>query len=271
MSRFDGDIIEATDLVKTFGGFTAVGGLSFSVRRGEIFSFLGPNGAGKTTTIKMLTTLLRPDSGRIRIAGHDPLADPLSARRRFGIVFQDSSLDDDLTAWENMLFHVVLYGVPSARRQGRIEEMLKFVGLWERRGDLVKRFSGGMKRRLEIARCLSHEPDLVFLDEPTSGLDPQNRSRLWEHLRRLNSELGTTIFLTTHSMEEAEKVSGRIIVIDGGKIAAEGSPEDIKRHTGAKTLEEAFLTLTGKDLRDDAPGAVEDMRKARLIWRGKSR
>ncbi len=271
MSQAGGDIIEVKDLVKTFGSFTAVGGLSFSVKRGEIFSFLGPNGAGKTTTIKMLTTLLRPDSGSIRIAGLDTAREPLEVRRKFGIVFQDASLDDELTAWENMFFHAVLYAVPAAERAPRIEEMLRFVGLWDRRKDLVKHFSGGMKRRLEIARCLSHQPDLIFLDEPTSGLDPQNRSRLWEHLRRLNSELGTTIFLTTHSMEEAEKVSGRILVIDGGKIAAEGTPDEIKRRTETRTLEEAFLALTGRDLRDDVPGAVEDMRKARLIWRGKSR
>ncbi|HVA65455.1 MAG TPA: ATP-binding cassette domain-containing protein [Elusimicrobiota bacterium] len=271
MSEPSTNIIEVKDLVKTFGNFTAVGGLSFSVKRGEIFSFLGPNGAGKTTTIKMLTTLLRPDSGSIRIAGLDPAREPLEVRRRFGIVFQDNSLDDELTAWENMFFHTVLYGVPADERRARIEDMLRFVGLWDRRQDLVKHFSGGMKRRLEIARCLSHQPDLIFLDEPTSGLDPQNRSRLWEHLRRLNFEMGTTIFLTTHSMEEAEKVSQRIIVIDGGKIAAEGAPDDIKRQTETQTLEEAFLTLTGRDLRDDVPGSLDSMRRTRAVWKGKGK
>ncbi|MHB2026786.1 MAG: ABC transporter ATP-binding protein [Elusimicrobiota bacterium] len=264
-------IIEVEGLSKKFGNFAAVDSISFHVRRGEIFSLLGPNGAGKTTTIKMLTTLLEPSSGTIRIGGIDLARDKIAVRRQFGIVFQDSSLDDELTAYENMFFHVVLYGTPAALRAERIESMLKFFGLWERKDDLVKRFSGGMKRRLEIARCLSHAPSLIFLDEPTSGLDPQNRSRLWDYLRGLNKDMGMTIFLTTHSMEEAEKVSGRVMVIDRGKIAAQGSPDDIKAETQAETLEEAFLSLTGRDIREDTPGALDHLRQTRAMWRGKGR
>jgi ABC-2 type transport system ATP-binding protein len=169
-------IIEARDLVKRFDGFTAVDHISFAVPEGVVFGFLGPNGAGKTTTIKMLTTVLAPSAGRLRVAGHDPVEEPLAVRRAFGIVFQDPSLDDELTAAENMELHGVLYGVPRAERRARVEALLRFVGLWERRDDYVKRFSGGMKRRLEIARALLHRPRILFLDEPTSGLDPQTTS-----------------------------------------------------------------------------------------------
>ena len=165
-------IIEARDLVKRFGGFTAVDHISFAVPEGIIFGFLGPNGAGKTTTIKMLTTVLAPSEGRLSIAGHDPVKEPLLVRRAFGIVFQDPSLDDELTAAENMDLHGVLYRVPRALRGERIEALLRLVGLWERRGDYVKRFSGGMKRRLEIARALQHRPRILFLDEPTSRTRP---------------------------------------------------------------------------------------------------
>src|SRR5271166_3471984 len=165
-------ILEARDLVKCFDGFTAVDHISFQVPEGVIFGFLGPNGAGKTTTIKMLTTVLTPSDGRLLIAGHDPVKEPLLVRRAFGIVFQDPSLDDELTALENMELHGVLYRAPRAERRERVQALLRFVGLWERRDDYVKRYSGGMKRRLEIARALQHRPRILFLDEPTSGLDP---------------------------------------------------------------------------------------------------
>src|SRR6516165_12214847 len=168
-------IIEARDLVKRFDSFTAVDRISFSVPKGVIFGFLGPNGAGKTTTIKMLTTMLRPTEGSIRVDGFDPVRDQGAVRRTFGIVFQDPSLDEALTAFENMELHAVLYRVNPRERRGRIEKLLRFVELWDRRGDFVKRFSGGMKRRLEIARALLHEPKILFLDEPTLGLDPQTR------------------------------------------------------------------------------------------------
>jgi ABC-2 type transport system ATP-binding protein len=180
-----GEIIEARDLVKRFDGFTAVDRVSFAVPEGVIFGFLGPNGAGKTTTIKMLTTVLKPSEGRLSIAGHDPVREPLLVRRAFGIVFQDPSLDGELTAAENMELHGILYRVPRAERRERIEALLRFVGLWERRHDYVKRFSGGMRRRLEIARALQHRPRILFLDEPTAGLDPQTRNQIWEFIRGL--------------------------------------------------------------------------------------
>ncbi len=190
---------------------------------GEIFAFLGPNGAGKSTTIKMLTTLLHPTSGTIILNGHNPVNESAAARRSFGIVFQDPSLDDDLTARENMDFHGVLYGVPTKLRKERIEQLLKFVELWERKDSLVKEFSGGMKRRLEIARGLLHHPKVIFLDEPTLGLDPQTRNHMWAYLQELNKSEGITVFFTTHYMEEASRIAQRIAIIDHGKIIATGN------------------------------------------------
>ena len=211
-------------MTKKFGDFTAVNDISFDVAQGEIFAFLGPNGAGKTTTIKMLTTLLRPTSGRVQLDGLDPVTDQNEARKRFGIVFQDPSVDDELTAYENMDFHGVLYGVPRRLRQERIEALLKLFELWDRRKDPVKQFSGGMKRRLEIARGLLHTPKIIFLDEPTLGLDPQTRNQLWTHVKKLNEKEHVTVFLTTHYMEEAERVAHRIAIIDHGQIIAQGTP-----------------------------------------------
>ena len=194
--------IEVKDLVKTFGGIQAVDHVSFQVEAGKIFGFLGPNGAGKTTTIKMLTTTLLPTSGQIRLDGHDPVATPLQARRAFGIVFQDPSLDSEMTAFENMELHAVLYGVPRAEKSAKIERLLNFVGLWERQAGLVKTFSGGMKRRLEIARALLHTPKILFLDEPTLGLDPQTRNHIWSYIQTLAREHKMTVFFTTHYMDE---------------------------------------------------------------------
>jgi len=182
-------------LTKKFNGFTAVDNISFDVEKGEIFAFLGPNGAGKTTTIKMLTTLLHPTSGQILVNGFNPVADQNNVRRSFGIVFQDPSLDDELTAYENMDFHGVLYNVKQPLRKNRIEELLKIVDLWERKNSLVKTFSGGMRRRLEIARGLLHHPKVFFLDEPTIGLDPQTRNQMWKYVINLNKKEGITIFL----------------------------------------------------------------------------
>src|SRR5437667_344048 len=237
-------------LVKTFGEFTAVGDISFEVAKGEIFAFLGPNGAGKTTTIKMLTTLLRPTSGRIELDGLDPVKDQNKARRLFGIVFQDPSLDGDLTAYENMEIHGVLYHVPREERRERIERLMKLFELWDRRDSEVKLFSGGMKRRLEIARGLLHTPKILFLDEPTLGLDPQSRNQLWTYIKQMNREEGLTVLLTTHYMDEADRVASRIAVIDHGKIAVIGSPQELKQRTAKSTLEEAFLVLTGTALRE---------------------
>src|ERR1700744_2631108 len=216
-------MIRVENLVKTFGDFTAVRGISFDVQQGEIFAFLGPKGAGKTTTIKMLTTLLKPTSGTIELYGLDPMQQQKEARQRFGIVFQDPSLDNEQTAYENMELHGVLYHVPRKVRAERIENLLKLFELWDRRNDYVKQFSGGMKRRLEIARAFLHQPRILFLDEPTLGLDPQTRNQIWDFVRGLSREHQVTVFFTTHGMEEAERVADDITIIDHGRIVADGT------------------------------------------------
>ncbi len=254
------NIITAEHLVKRFDEVVAVDDVSFSVKAGEIFAFLGPNGAGKSTTIKMLTTLLRPTSGEIRINGFDPVSQQHQARHSFGIVFQDPSLDDELTAWENLEFHGVLYGVEKSLRRTRITELLQFVELTDRKDSLVKTFSGGMKRRLEIARGLIHHPTILFLDEPTIGLDPQTRNHIWQYLLELNRDEKMTIFFSTHYMEEADRSAQRIAVIDQGKIVASGTPQSLKDETKTATLEDAFLSLTGKEIREEAAAAGGHMR-----------
>lgn len=260
-------MIQVNNLIKKFDDFVAVDDISFKVDAGEIFAFLGPNGAGKSTTIKMLTTLLQPTGGTIKINGHDPVHHPDEARHSFGIVFQDPSLDDELTAWENMKFHGVLYDVPKKMRRERTEQLLKFVELWDRKDNLVKEFSGGMKRRLEVARGLLHHPKIMFLDEPTLGLDPQTRNHLWNYVRDLNKNEGMTVFFTTHYMEEADCVAGRIAVIDHGKIIAVGTSAELKRQTGMDSLEDAFLSLTGKMIREESSNSMEQMRLRHRMWR----
>jgi ABC-2 type transport system ATP-binding protein len=261
-------MIHVENLVKTFGPVRAVDGISFHVNPGEIFAFLGPNGAGKTTTIQMLTTLLRPTSGTMALDGLDPVTKQLEARRRFGIVFQDPSLDHELTAYENMELHGVLYHVPRRVRVERIQMLLTLFELWDRRNARVKEFSGGMKRRLEIARGLLHTPKILFLDEPTLGLDPQSRNHLWTHVRHLNETEGLTVFLTTHYMDEAERVAHRIAIIDHGRIVAQGSPAELKEQTGADSLEGAFLKLTGSTIRDErADVGGDQMRQMAKMWR----
>jgi ABC-2 type transport system ATP-binding protein len=260
-------MIVVENLTRKFGDFTAVDSISFSVAAGEIFAFLGPNGAGKTTTIKILTTLLSPTSGTLSIDGLDPRRRQTEVRRRFGIVFQDPSLDQNLSAWENMELHGVLYAVPRRQRRERIQALLTVFELWERRDEMVLQFSGGMRRRLEIARGLLHTPRILFLDEPTLGLDPQSRNQLWTQVRELNRSEGVTVFLTTHYMDEAERVAGRIAVIDHGKIVATGSPQELKQHTGKESLEEAFLALTGTAIRDESVGAADRMRQLARMWR----
>jgi len=261
------DIIKVNSLTKKFGDITAVDDISFSIKRGDIFAFLGPNGAGKTTTIKMLTTLLKPTHGQILIDNHDPSTHQDKIRRSFGIVFQDPSLDDELTAYENMEFHGCLYRVPKDIRRKRIEELLKFVELWDRRKDLVKTFSGGMSRRLEVARGLIHHPKILFLDEPTLGLDPQTRNHIWSHITKLNEQEKMTVFLTTHYMEEAEKIARTIAVIDHGKIVSQGTSAKLKEQTGTNSLEEAFLKLTGTTIRKESADALDKMRIGRRMWR----
>jgi ABC-2 type transport system ATP-binding protein len=264
-------MIRVRNLVKNYGDFQAVRDISFEVAEGEIFAFLGPNGAGKTTTIKILTTLLKPTSGSVELDGLNPSVEHNEARKRFGIVFQDPSLDDELTAYENMDFHGVFYKVPRKVRAERIESLLKLFELWERRNDVVKQFSGGMKRRLEIARGLLHTPKIVFLDEPTLGLDPQTRNQLWTHVKKLNEEERVTVFLTTHYMEEAERVAQRIAIIDHGKIVAQGSAQQLKEQTGGETLEQAFLKLTGSTIREEEAGSLDQMRNMARMFRQRRR
>lgn len=261
------NIIEVDQLVKKYKDFTAVDRVSFGVRKGEIFAFLGPNGAGKTTTISILTTLLKPTLGRIRMNGCDPVREQAEARRSFGIVFQDPSLDEDLTARENMQIHAVLYSVPRTERKSKIQELLEFVELWDRRDALVKNFSGGMKRRLEIARGLLHQPQILFLDEPTLGLDPQTRIHIWDYIKRMNRESGMTVFFTTHYIEEADKMAERAAIIDHGRIVATGSPSELKQQTGTGSLESAFLKLTGKDMRAEQGSAQDRMRRVGKVMK----
>jgi ABC-2 type transport system ATP-binding protein len=260
-------MIRLQNVTRRFGEVIAVNDISLEVHRGEIFAFLGPNGAGKTTTIRMLTTLLRPTSGTLELNGLNPLTHQQEVRRQFGIVFQDPSLDQDMTGWENMDIHGVLYGVPGGARRERSEMLLRAFDLWERRNDYVKTFSGGMRRRLEIARGLLHTPKILFLDEPTLGLDPQSRNQMWSQVRKLNEQEQVTVFLTTHYMDEAERVAHRIAIIDHGRIVAVGSPAELKAQTGKDSLEEAFLALTGSSIRDETAGAADQMRQFAAMWR----
>jgi ABC-2 type transport system ATP-binding protein len=260
-------MIRVQNLTKKFAEFTAVNDISFEVPKGEIFAFLGPNGAGKTTTIKMLTTLLPPTSGSLELNGLDPARQQNEVRQQFGIVFQDPSLDQDLTAEENMELHGVLYHVPRKVRHERAEMLLNLFELWDRRLTLVKKFSGGMKRRLEIARGFLHTPKILFLDEPTLGLDPQSRNQLWNHVKRLNETEQVTVFLTTHYMEEADRVAQRIAVIDHGRIVAMGTSQELKERTGKDSLEEAFLALTGTSIRDESANSADQLRQMARMWR----
>ncbi len=259
-------IIKVENLIKKFKDFTAVDNISFEVKHGELFAFLGPNGAGKTTTIKMLTTLLHPTSGIIKVNGFNPATEQDQTRNSFGIVFQDPSLDDELTAYENLQFHAVLYNVPKHLREERISYLLNFVGLSDRKNDFVKTFSGGMKRRLEIARGLVHHPKILFLDEPTLGLDPQTRNHMWQYIQQLSKTEKMTVFFTTHYMEEAEKIAHTIAIIDKGKIIKQGSAKELKESTKTNSLEEAFLSLTGKTIREEAATAKDRLREGKKMW-----
>ncbi|MBE3571681.1 MAG: ATP-binding cassette domain-containing protein [Moorella humiferrea] len=238
-------VIIVQDLVKRFNDIPAVDGVTFDVEEGEIFGFLGPNGAGKSTTIKILCTLLKPTSGRVVLAGLDIARQPDAVRRAIGLVFQDNTLDDRLTAEENLLLHGLLYGLSRDAIKERMEEVLAMVDLEGRRRDIVRTFSGGMRRRLEIARGFLHHPRVLFLDEPTVGLDPQTRNAIWQHIHRLRREKNITIFMTTHYMDEAENCD-RIAIIDHGRIQALDTPENLKRLVGGdvitiKTADDARL------------------------------
>ncbi|HET9215734.1 MAG TPA: ATP-binding cassette domain-containing protein [Terriglobia bacterium] len=229
------DIIRVEGLVKKFGEFTAVAGIDFTVQAGEIFGFLGPNGAGKSTTIKILATLLKGSGGKASLAGYDVAVSPNEVRQCIGLVFQDQSLDERMTAKENLWFHSMLYDVPKDLFATRMEQVLTMVDLMDRKDSLVRTFSGGMKRRLEIARGLLHHPKVLFLDEPTLGLDPQTRNAIWKHVRKLRDEVGTTVFMTTHYMDEAENCD-HIAIIDHGKIQAIDTPANLKRSIGGDTI-----------------------------------
>ena len=235
------NMIEVEQLVRRFDEFEAVRGVSFEVGEGELFGFLGPNGAGKTTTINMLVTVLRPSAGQARVAGYSVREDPRSVRESIGIVFQDTTLDDSLTGWENLRFHADVYDIPMKVFGERAEEVLQTVELENRRDDLVRNYSGGMKRRLEIARGLLHYPKVLFLDEPTLGLDPQSRVTLWDYIREIQQREKITVFLTTHYMAEAE-YCGRIAIIDNGEIVALDTPMRLKESVGGDVV-----TLTTSD------------------------
>jgi ABC-2 type transport system ATP-binding protein len=231
----NGNIIQVNDLVKNFGNLVAVNSVNFDVAAGEIFGFLGPNGAGKTTTISMLCTLLKPTAGTATVNGFDIIRNKNEVRESIGLVFQDPSLDDRLTARENLEFHAVVYHVPRGIREERVKEVLNMVTLMDRADDRIETFSGGMKRRLEIARGLLHYPKVLFLDEPTIGLDPQTRNYIWEYIEDLKKREGITIFLTTHYMEEAEHCD-RIAIIDLGNIIALDTPADLKDQVGGDVI-----------------------------------
>lgn len=228
--------IQVENLIKQFNGLIAVDNISFSINSGEVFGLLGPNGAGKTTIIAMLSTILKPTSGSASVNNFDIIKNEDEVRKSIGIVFQDQSLDEELTAYENMDFHGRLYRVPKKIRQKKIIELLELVELEMKKNNLVKTFSGGMRRRLEIARGLLHEPKVLFLDEPTLGLDPQTRNRLWGYIEKLNREKGITIILTTHYMEEADILCDRVAIIDKGKIIALDVSEKLKEEIGGDVI-----------------------------------
>lgn len=241
--------IQVSKLTKRFDGFTAVEEVSFEVGSGELFGFIGPNGAGKTTTINMLVTLIKPTAGAAIVAGYDIAAFPGRVRESIGVVFQDPTLDNRLTGFENLDFHASVYHIPKPARAGRIAEALALVELTDQAGNIVGKYSGGMKRRLEVARGLLHTPSVLFLDEPTLGLDPQTRNRIWEYLRDLAAKAGTTVFMTTHYMDEAENCD-RVAIIDQGRIIALDTPAALKKASGKKRMDDVFLKLTGKEIRE---------------------
>lgn len=225
-------IVELESLRKKFGDLVAVDGATFSINEGEVFGLLGPNGAGKTTILHMLATLLRPTGGKARVNGYDVVREPAKVRKSIGMVFQEPSSDDLLTGYENLKLHALLYGVPRGIREKRIKEVLDLVDLWDRRGDLVKHYSGGMRRRLEIARGLLHNPKVLFLDEPTLGLDPQTREHIWHYIEGLVAEHKISIIITTHYMEEADRLCDRIAIVDHGRLVVLDTPENLKRELG---------------------------------------
>jgi ABC-2 type transport system ATP-binding protein len=267
MTQSEGRPIVAEALVRRFGSIEAVRGIDLEVRSGEIFGFLGPNGAGKSTTVRMLTTLLKPTAGRARVAGYDVVADADAVRRSIGVALQDAAIDPLMTGRELLRLQAVLHGIPKEEGRHRGERLLETVGLTAAADRRVGTYSGGMRRRLDLALSLIHEPQVLFLDEPTTGLDPTSRAALWNEVRTLNREGGTTVFLTTQYMEEADRLAGRIAIIDDGRIVAEGTPAELKARVGEPALRvalpadadalaaEAALLQFGEPI-PDAPGHV---------------
>jgi len=258
------NVIEINSLTKRFKELTAVDSISLGIKEGEIFGLLGPNGAGKTTAISMLVTMKKPTAGTARVNGFDIVKEADGVRKSIGIVFQDPSLDEELTAFENLELHAAMYGIPAAERKGRIHEVIAMVELEDRLHDIVKTFSGGMRRRLEIARGLLHSPKILFLDEPTIGLDPQTRKHVWDYIVKLRKEHGITIVMTTHYMEEADSLCDRVAIIDTGKIIALDTPSALKDSLGgdivliktpqAQKMADAAKSIVKKSKVDD--GAV---------------
>ncbi|QBS38325.1 ATP-binding cassette domain-containing protein [Thermaerobacter sp. FW80] len=258
--------VETVQLTRSFGDFVAVDHLDLAIPAGTIFGLLGPNGAGKSTTIKMLTTLLPPSGGTARVAGFDVVRQPAAVRRRVGYVPQFLSADGALTGYENLLIFAKLYGIPARERYGRIMELLELVGLGDAAHTLVRRYSGGMIRRLEIAQSLLHRPAVLFLDEPTVGLDPTAHRGVWEQVRLLRDRFGTTVVLTTHYMEEADELCDQVAILHRGQVAAVGSPAALKAQVGAAaTLEDVFVHFTGSSL--ESGGTYRDVARTRRTAR----
>jgi len=260
-------IIEVSHLVKQFGEHRAVNDVSFTVERGEVFGLLGPNGAGKSTTIKMLTTLLSPTSGQARVNGFDIVHQTTAVRHSIGYVPQALSADGNLTGFENLLIFAKLYDVPRSTRKARVNEVLDYVGLTDASRQLVRNYSGGMIRRLEVAQSLLHQPRVLFLDEPTVGLDPVARQAIWDHLLQLKADSEMTIFLTTHSMEEADSLCSRIGIMHRGEIAAIGTPDELKATVGGEnpTLNDVFVHYAGDAL--ESGGSYRETSRARRTAR----
>ena len=248
--------IRADDLRKEFGNFVAVKGVSLDVAAGSSFALLGPNGAGKSTLIRMLTTLVEPTSGTATVAGYDVKKQADDVRRAIGVIPQALTSDPELTAAENLEFYAGLYSVPRKQWPDLVERLLHLVNLSDWRDRMVGTFSGGMRRRLEIARSLIHRPEVLFLDEPTTGLDPASRQAMWEMIRDLQHSSGLTLFLTTHYMEEADELCDAIAICDHGEIVASGTPAKLKAAVGGQTLEDVFIAYTGRGLRDAAEGST---------------
>ena len=263
------NIIEVKDLIKKYKDCTAVDGISFSVGRGEFFGFVGPNGAGKTTTISILSTLLAPTSGTVMVNDFDVAKQTNQVRSSIGIIFQDPALDVELTAWENLWLHAKLYDVPKDKFEERAKELLELVDMVEWKNKIVRSFSGGMKRRLEVVRGLLHHPKVLFLDEPTIGLDPQTRALIWQYLKNLRAKEDITVFVTTHYLPETENCD-HIAIMDKGKIIAYGSPEELKTQFNQHSMDGVFIEVTGHGIRDEELSADATARtqfKQRGGWR----